>query len=95
MRIAGIALGIVLASAVWAEPAAARICAGDRTSQIATALSALHAGLGEWYIKGWGPLSRAPQNKFWLGWIPVYGWPYLAVRSAIDASDCRTLDRAY
>jgi hypothetical protein len=78
-----------------AERADARVCAGGRSSQAATAMSAVHAGLGEWYLKGWGPLERAPQNKFWLGWIPVYGWPYLAVRSAIDASRCRTLDRAY
>ena len=95
MRIAGIALGVGLALAAWAEPAEARVCSGNRTSQIATALSVAHAGLGEWYLKDWGPLERAPQNKFWLGWIPVYGWPYLAIRSAIDVSDCKTLDRAY
>jgi hypothetical protein len=79
----------------WAAPAQARVCSGGKTSQTATALSVLHAGLGEWYLKDWGPLERAPQNKFWLGFIPVYGWPYLAIRSAIDSSRCRTLDRAY
>jgi hypothetical protein len=79
----------------FAERADARPCSGGRSSQAATAMSAVHAGLGEWYLKGWGPLERAPQNKFWLGWIPVYGWPYLAIRSAIDASRCDTIDRAY
>ena len=95
MRIAWIVLACGLALAAGAEPAQARICSGDKTSQIATVLSSLHAGLGEWYIKDWGPLSRAPQNKFWLGFIPVYGWPYLAIRSAIDSSRCDTHDRAY
>lgn len=92
-----IRLGLVALLLLVAAPdyAAAATCQGGRSSQAATALSALHAGLGEWYLKGWGPLERAPQNKFWLGWIPVYGWPYLAVRSAIDASRCQTLDRAY
>ncbi len=95
MRIAWVALVAGLALATTAAPAEARVCPGGKTSQTATALSALHAGLGEWYLKGWGPLERAPQNKFWLGWIPVYGWPYLAIRSAIDSSRCQTLDRAY
>jgi hypothetical protein len=95
MRLTGIVLAMAVALAAWAEPAEAKVCAGNRTSQIATALSAVHAGLGEWYIKNWGSLRNAPQNKFWLGWIPVYGWPYLAIRSAIDASRCDTRDRAY
>jgi len=95
MRIVWLVLVVGLLVASGAEPAEARVCAGNRTSQIATALSVLHAGLGEWYIKDWGPLSRAPQNKFWLGFIPVYGWPYLSIRSAIDSSRCQTLDRAY
>ena len=88
-----IAAGLVLASG--AEPAEARVCSGGKTSQTAIALSVAHAGLGEWYLKGWGPLERAPQNKFWLGFIPVYGWPYLAIRSAIDSSRCQTLDRTH
>ena len=34
-----------------------------------------------------------PQKKFWLGFIPFYGWPgYLQVKSAIDAANCRTND---
>ena len=88
----GLVTILVLGAAGAAE---ARTCAGGKSGPAATAFSALHAGVGEWYLKGWGPFERAPQNKFWLGWLPVYGWPYLAVRSAIDASRCQTLDRAY
>ena len=95
MRVVWIGLVVVCALAAHPEHASARTCRGGKSSQAATAFSVLHAGVGEWYIKGWGPLERAPQNKFWLGWIPVYGWPYLAIRSAIDASRCQTLDRAY
>jgi hypothetical protein len=57
-------------------------------------LSIGHPGLGEWYLKGWGPFdTHCPQNKFWLGFIPIYGWPgYLQVKSAIDANNGRTND---
>lgn len=95
MRIAWLALVVGVASVSGVDPAEASICSAGKTSQTATALSVVHAGLGEWYLKGWGPVERAPQNKFWLGFIPVYGWPYLAIRSAIDVSRCETLDRAY
>jgi hypothetical protein len=90
-------IGLAAASLLVGRPdaAAARTCQGGKSSQAATAFSAIHAGVGEWYLKGWGPFERAPQNKFWLGWIPLYGWPYLSIRSAIDASRCQTLDRAY
>jgi hypothetical protein len=91
------AFAFILAGALTlaAGAAEARTCPGGKSPQAATAYSALHAGVGEWYLKGWGPLERAPQNKFWLGFIPFYGWPYLSIRSAIDASRCQTLDRAY
>ena len=95
MRFVPMAIVLAVALLAGARPAEARVCSGNRTSQIATTLSVLHAGLGEWYIKDWGPVSRAPQNKFWLGFIPVYGWPYLSIRSAIDSSRCDTRDRAY
>jgi hypothetical protein len=51
-------------------------------------------GLGEWSSRDWGSFNaNAPQKKFWLGFIPVYGWPgYLQVKSAIDARHCRTND---
>ena len=57
-------------------------------------LSIAHPGLGEWYLNGWGSFANnCPQNKFWLGMIPLYGWPgYLQVKSAIDASKGKTND---
>jgi hypothetical protein len=57
-------------------------------------LSIGHPGLGEWYLRNWGPFDdHCPQNKFWLGFIPIYGWPgYLQVKSAIDASNGLTND---
>jgi hypothetical protein len=57
-------------------------------------LSIAHPGLGEYYLNGWRSFVRnCPQKKFWLGLIPLYGWPgYLQVKSAIDAYNCRTND---
>ena len=57
-------------------------------------LSIAHPGLGEYYNHGWGFFfDRCPQKKFWLGFIPLYGWPgYLQVISAIDAYHGRTSD---
>jgi hypothetical protein len=57
-------------------------------------LSVAHPGLGEWYNAGWGDFfERCPQKKFWLGLIPLYGWPgYLQVLSAVDAYHGRTSD---
>ena len=55
--------------------------------------SILHPGLGEWYLKDWGSFDNAPQKKFWLGFIPFYGWPgYLQVKSARDAKRCNWND---
>jgi Ca-activated chloride channel homolog len=51
-----------------------------------------HPGLGEMKNsgKGW---SGLPKRKFYLGFIPFFGWPgYLQVVSAIDAAKCRTND---
>ena len=82
-------LGFLAATPVHAE----RKCAGGRGAQSAMWFSILHPGLGEYYLKGWGPFPNAPQKKFWLGFIPFYGWPgYLQVKSATDASNCRTND---
>lgn len=69
-------------------------CPNGRSKTAATWLSVAHPGLGEWYLNGWGPMSQnAPQKKFWLGFIPFYGWPgYLQIKSAIDANNCRTND---
>ena len=95
MRFTAFAIVLVFALLAQVGAAEARMCKGGKSGPAATAFSALHAGVGEWYLKGWGPFERAPQNKFWLGWIPGYGWPYLAVRSAIDASRCDTRDRTH
>ncbi|HXZ86622.1 MAG TPA: hypothetical protein VEI82_14155 [Myxococcota bacterium] len=68
------------------------VCHG-KSSQGAMWWSILHPGVGEWYLKGFGDFEKAPQKKFWLGFIPLYGWPgYLQVLSAIDAYHGRTSD---
>ncbi|HKA14255.1 MAG TPA: hypothetical protein VKH41_04495 [Myxococcota bacterium] len=51
-----------------------------------------HPGLGEMINahRGW---DGVPPRKFWLGFIPFFGWPgYLQVVSMIDAAHCRTND---
>jgi len=88
---------VLLAISVLAAPAGAaerRRCPNDRSPEAATWLSVAHPGLGEWFLKGWGPFwDNAPQKKFWLGFIPFYGWPgYLQVKSAIDSHNCRVND---
>ena len=83
------ALLILAAAPAQAE----RKCKGGRGAQSAMWFSILHPGLGEYYLKGWGPFPNAPQRKFWLGFIPFYGWPgYLQIKSATDASNCLTND---
>jgi len=69
-------------------------CPNGRSKTAATWLSVAHPGLGEWYLNGWGSFSQnAPPRKFWLGFIPIYGWPgYLQIKSAIDANNCETHD---
>jgi hypothetical protein len=87
-----VAFAIAVAFLV-AQPARATTCAGGRDSQSAMWYSILHPGVGEYYLKGWGPWPKMPQKKFWLGFIPFYGWPgYLQVKSAIDSANCRTND---
>ena len=90
-------LGILIVSLAitplaWA--AEETVTAGDRSTTGAMWLSIAHPGLGEYYLKGWGNFwSNCPQRKFWLGAIPLYGWPgYLQVLSAIDAKNGRTGD---
>ncbi len=86
--IAAVCLGAILA----APAAAARTTAGHRRA--AAWLSVAHPGLGEYYNAGWGFFfDHCPQKKFWLGFIPLYGWPgYLQILSAIDAYHGRTSD---
>jgi len=94
MKCARVALLVGLVCALAAPADAAERCPGNRNRDAATWYSIAHPGLGEWYLKGWGGFwSNAPQKKFWLGFIPIYGWPgYLQVKSAIDANHCRTND---
>ncbi len=68
-------------------------CPGGRSKTSAMWFSILHPGLGEWYLQDWGPWRNLPPKKFWLGFIPIYGWPgYLQVRSAREARRCITSD---
>jgi hypothetical protein len=73
---------------------AAAHCSNGKSTDAAMWYSVLHPCVGEWYINGFGSFNaNAPQKKFWLGFIPIYGWPgYLQVKSAIDAKNCRTND---
>ncbi len=81
---------LVMPSASWA----AEKTHNGRSTYKAMWLSILHPGLGEWYLKDWGPFEDCPQKKFWIGFIPIYGWPgYLQVKSAIDARNGRTNDK--
>ncbi len=55
-------------------------------------LSIAHPGLGEGRNAG-GGFANVPKKKFYLGFIPGFGWPgYLQVVSAIDAKNCQTND---
>jgi hypothetical protein len=85
---------VVVVAAAPADAAKRRRCPDDHSPEAATWLSIAHPGLGEYYLDGWGPFfDNAPQKKFWLGFIPLYGWPgYLQVKSAIDAHHCRVND---
>jgi hypothetical protein len=86
-------IAFAVALLVAAPTRAERQCAGGRGAQSAMWYSIIHPGVGEYYLKGWGPFPEMPQKKFWLGFIPFYGWPgYLQVKSAIDAANCRTND---
>jgi hypothetical protein len=91
-RINAVALALLLAIAA-VGPASAKTCPSGRSGDGAMWLSILHAGTGEWFLNGWGSFeTNAPQKKFWLGWIPIYGYGYLTVVSAIDSANCRTDD---
>lgn len=79
---------LVLPQAGWAREA------DERSTTKAMWWSILHPGIGEWYLKGFGDFGECPQKKFWLGFIPLYGWPgYLQIKSAVDAKHGRTNDK--
>lgn len=84
----------VLALAPSASFAEEGRCANGKSKNAAMWYSIAHPGLGEWYLNDWGYFNdNAPQRKFWLGFIPFYGWPgYLQWKSATDARHCRTND---
>ncbi|HME71276.1 MAG TPA: hypothetical protein VKM54_15605 [Myxococcota bacterium] len=87
------AVALCLAVPVEARAREENRCA-DQSRDNATWLSVTHPGLGEFYLRGWGPFfERAPQKKFWLGFIPLFGWPgYLQAKSIYDVRKCRTYD---
>jgi hypothetical protein len=88
-------VGLVACALLLAPTAssAARRCDNGKSGNSAMWLSIAHPGLGEWYLKDWGSFDNAPQLRFWLGFIPFYGWPgYLQVRSARDAARCKWSD---
>ena len=89
-----IAAGLSAGPAFAGPPAQSARAGCPRNPEWAMWYSIAHPGLGEWYLNGWGSLEQnAPPKKFWLGFIPIFGWPgYLQVRSAIDARHCRTQD---
>ena len=99
MKIKTFAFAAVALALLIAAPASAQApgrCANGRSSNAAMWLSIAHPGLGEYHLKGWGAWSNMPQQKFWLGFIPFYGWPgYLQIKSAIDAKNCQTNDDLY
>jgi hypothetical protein len=88
-------IGLAICALLLAPTAsfAAGRCGHGKSSDSAMWYSILHPGLGEWYLKDWGSFDNAPQKKFWLGFIPFYGWPgYLQVKSARDAKRCNWND---
>ena len=74
-----------------------KICKNERSPHSAMWFSLLHPGLGEYHLKGnWRAWGNMPSRKFWYGWVPIFGWPgYLQVKSAVDASRCRTNDEIF
>ena len=90
--IIGIAIGALLLAPTASF--AAGSCAHGKSGDAAMWYSILHPGLGEWYLRDWGSFDNAPQKRFWLGFIPFYGWPgYLQVKSARDAAHCNWSDK--
>ena len=86
-------LAIIVSSASSALAREDGRCPNGRSSIAAMWLSIAHPGLGEYHLKGWGSWSKVPERKFWLGFIPGYGWPgYLQIKSALDAKNCLTND---
>lgn len=80
-------------AAASANAQSAGTCPNGKSKNGAMWFSIAHPGVGEYFLKGWGPWKNMPPKKFWMGFIPGYGWPgYLQVKSAVDARNCRTSD---
>ncbi len=80
---------------VVATPASAeRTCPNGKSKNGAMWMSILHPGLGEYFLNDFGSWrENMPPRKFWLGFIPGFGWPgYLQAKSAKDARQCKTGD---
>jgi len=93
MKTLKIAFVAFVLATLTASPALAARCKNGRSADGAMWFSILHPGLGEYSLRGWGSFRKVPPKKFWLGFIPIFGWPgYLQVVSAIDARNCRTRD---
>ncbi len=76
--------------------ATAARCPDGVSSQGAMWLSIAHPGLGEAKVEGGNFWKALPKKKFWYGFIPVFGWPgYLQVKSAVDASRCKSNDEMF
>ena len=95
MRVSRVVRTVLIATALLAVLAGPALA--GRNLKAAMWLSIARPGLGEYYLNGWGDFANnCPQNKFWLGFIPFYGWPgYLQVKSAIDARNGRTNDELH
>lgn len=92
LQILGAAI-LMLGLLTAANPAFAKTCPNGRNNVGAIFLSILHPGLGEYHLNGYGDWNEnMPTNKFWFGFIPIFGTPYLSIVSAIDAANCRTDD---
>jgi len=91
------AVSLLFAATFAALPFAAPAEAQTRAEPVCNGngamwMSIAHPGLGEMKNSGQG-WNGIPKKKFWLGFIPFFGWPGdLQVVSAIDAKNCRTND---
>ena len=92
----GLVAVAIIAALLFSSSASAQAqgaCPNGKSKNGAMWFSILHPGVGEYFLKGWGPWTNMPPKKFYLGFIPGYGWPgYLQVKSARDARRCITND---
>ncbi|MFO0688911.1 MAG: hypothetical protein U0900_09395 [Myxococcota bacterium] len=86
------ALAVAILVLAQANAVEARVCSNGRSADGAMWMSIGWPGFGEWHLKGYGSFGKMPQKKFWMAFIPIYGWIYLRIVSGIDASHCRVDD---